>query len=321
MSETTTVVRNPRRIWEQLDRLFDWAGTRNTPMAPANLAALRESVTEELNRVIERAEALEKVPLLQEVSVEKNGLRTVVIDMRDGTTRTFETRVDYFDQAPGMPETAEALIAEAQAAAEEQKAIAAREAARAESSVVDTEEFQRKIRDATLRAERAEADLVAEHQLTEMQAGLLGANAQRVAEADERIRTLEQRFPEVTQRAERAETALQRVNALHEAQARQFSVETERANLAEQRFAGAEAERVEWRARWLAETRAFNESVPPLTQLLAERTRSLESLESAAEAAKALLGQKRFADDAKAAKVAQALADALALRSDRSVGE
>lgn len=322
MSETTVVQRDIRRVWEQLERLFDWAGTRSTPMAPANLSALRETVTAELDRIIERAEALEQVPLLREVTVdEKDGMRTVVIDMRDGTTRTFQTRVDFFDRAPEMPETSEALIAQAQAEAEEQRAIAAAATARAEGSTVDVEEFHRRIGDVTARAERAEADLVAEHQLTETQADLLATATQRGKEADERIRALEQRIPELTQRAERAEDNLQRVNALHEAQAQQISVETNRANLAERRFAAAEAERVEWRDRWLVETKAMNDALPPLAKLLTERTASLEALEQAAEQAKALLSLKKFADEPKAAKVSEALGDALAMRSDRGAGE
>jgi hypothetical protein len=321
MSEATVAQRDVRRVWEQLERLFDWAGTRNTPMAPANLAILREQVTTELTHIIERADALEQVPLLREVKLEDDGMRSVTIDMRDGKTRTFQTRVDWFDTAPGIPESVEALIAQAQAEAEVQKTLAAQESARAESNTVDAEKYENAIRDAASRAERAEADLVEERQLSEMQSGLLAASAQRETEYKERIRIVEKRLVETTQRAERVETTLQEANTLHQTQADRVSRETERANLAEARYAAAEAERVEWRSRWLVETKALNEALPPLAQLLVERTASLEALEKAAEQAKALLGLKRFEKDEKAAQVSQALADALSTRSDRSAGE
>lgn len=321
MSETTVPQKDIRKIWEQLERLFDWAGTRSTPMAPANLASLREQVTIELNRVIERADALEQIPLLLEVEIdEKDGMRNVVIDMRDGTTRTFQTRVDWFDRAPGMPESAEALIAEAQAIAEEQRAIASREAARAKDNVVDYSAYEARIQDVTIRAERAEADLVAERGLNETQAERMAASAQRAEVAEERVRGLGQRIIEITQRAERAERALQGANSIHETYVAQTAGETERANLADQRYAAAEAERFEWRTRYLSETKVVNDALPSLAHLLVERTQSLEALEAAAAKAVALLGLKRFEKDTKASEIGEALQDALALRSDRSGG-
>lgn len=317
MSETTVARRDIKRIWEQLERLFDWAGTRSTPMAPANLAALRETVTEELNRVIDRAESLEQVPLLREVEIKEDGMRSVVIDMRDGTTRTFQTRVDWLDTAPGLPETAEALIAEAQAEAEMQRMIANQEAAKAKSSVVDAAGYEQRIQEATIRGDHAEADLEDERTLREAQASLLATAAQRAEEADERIKVLEQRVVEATQRAERAELNVKNANSVHETQAQQILAETERANRAEQRLVAAEAERVEWRSRFLAENAVVNDALPALSKLLVERTTSLEATEDAASEARALLSLKKFEKDAKAAAVVKALDDALQMRSDR----
>jgi len=99
---TTDAQRDSRKVWTYLERLFDWAGTRSKPMSPTDLDDIRGQVTEGFERLVERADELERVPLLREVVEEDDGTKTVVIDMRDGTTKMFQTRVDWLGGAPTL---------------------------------------------------------------------------------------------------------------------------------------------------------------------------------------------------------------------------
>ena len=104
MTSWTDAQRDSRRTWSQLERLFDWAANRSKPMPPSDLASIRAQVTENLDRLVERADALERAPLLLGVSEEEDGTKTVVFDMRDGTTQKFQTRVSWLDSSPTLPE-------------------------------------------------------------------------------------------------------------------------------------------------------------------------------------------------------------------------
>ena len=95
----TDAQRDSRKAWTYLERLFDWAGTRSKPMPTSDLVIIRDQVTEALGRLVDRADVLERAPMLREVLTEDDGTKTVVIDMRDGTTRRFQTRVDWLDAA------------------------------------------------------------------------------------------------------------------------------------------------------------------------------------------------------------------------------
>lgn len=68
-------------------------------MPASDLAAIRDEVTGGLERLVNRADELERAPMLREVITDADGTKTVVIDMRDGSTRKFQTRVDWFDTA------------------------------------------------------------------------------------------------------------------------------------------------------------------------------------------------------------------------------
>lgn len=99
MTLVTDAQRDSRKAWTYLERLFDWAGTRSKPMPASDLVIIRDQVTEALGRLVDRADALERAPMLREVLAEDDGTKTVVIDMRNGTTRRFQTRVDWLDAA------------------------------------------------------------------------------------------------------------------------------------------------------------------------------------------------------------------------------
>jgi hypothetical protein len=68
-------------------------------MPPGDLVIIRDRVTGGFERLVNRVDALERVPILLEVLEEGDGNKTVVIDMRDGTTRRFQTRIDWLDTA------------------------------------------------------------------------------------------------------------------------------------------------------------------------------------------------------------------------------
>lgn len=128
--------RDFRRIQSNLEKLAAWAGTRREPMSVTNLTAIREQLATDLERLTSRSEILEKTPVL--LSVED---KTVTIDMRDGTTRSFETLVDYLETPP-----VDYRIADARAAVEEQR--------------VFVEEAHARERDALQRADEAKAESV-----------------------------------------------------------------------------------------------------------------------------------------------------------------
>ena len=116
----TDAQRDSQKAWTYLERLFDWAGTRSKPMPPSDLDVIREQVTGSLDRLVKRADALERAPMLREVIEDHEGTKTVVIDMRDGSTRKFQTRVDWFDSSPRLSDP---ISPEARDRIEEQTAI------------------------------------------------------------------------------------------------------------------------------------------------------------------------------------------------------
>jgi hypothetical protein len=93
--------RDASAIQTNLERLLNWAGSRYTPMEKVQLDAIRRDVEENLRRLASKAATMETTPLLLAVTQDGEGVRTVVIDMRDGTTRTFQTMVDFLDAAVG----------------------------------------------------------------------------------------------------------------------------------------------------------------------------------------------------------------------------
>lgn len=119
----TDAQRDSQKAWTYLERLFDWAGTRSKPMPPSDLDVIREQVTGSLDRLVKRADALERAPLLREVIKDEDGTKTVVIDMRDGSTRKFQTRVDWFDSSPRLSDPISPELLEARDRIEEQTAI------------------------------------------------------------------------------------------------------------------------------------------------------------------------------------------------------
>lgn len=119
----TDAQRDAQKVWTYLERLFDWAGTRSKPMPPSDLDVIREQVTENLDRIVDRADELERAPMLREVIEDHDGTKTVVIDMRDGSTRKFQTRVDWFDGAPTLADPVPAELIEVRDRIEEQAAI------------------------------------------------------------------------------------------------------------------------------------------------------------------------------------------------------
>lgn len=127
----TDAQRDSQKAWTYLERLFDWAGTRSKPMPPSDLDVIREQVTENLDRIVRRADALERAPMLLEVIAEPDGTKTVVIDTRDGSTRKFQTRVDWFDNSPTLTDPVPAELIEVRDRLYEQILLTKEEAGKA----------------------------------------------------------------------------------------------------------------------------------------------------------------------------------------------
>jgi hypothetical protein len=101
-------------------------------------------VTDVLQRLVDRADALERSPLLREVVSEEDGTKTVVIDMRDGTTRKFQTRVDWFDNSQTLSDPVSPELLELRENYDDQVLLAQAETRRAvalEGRVAELEEL------------------------------------------------------------------------------------------------------------------------------------------------------------------------------------
>lgn len=111
--------RDARRIQSNLDKLIAWASVRREPMPQATLKVIKESLATDFERLVHRSEILEQTPMLVSVEHGENGAKTVTIDMRDGTTRSFQTLVDFLSTPP-----VDYRIADALATAEEAQRVA-----------------------------------------------------------------------------------------------------------------------------------------------------------------------------------------------------
>lgn len=92
------VEQDARKVRLHIEKLYDWAGTKSSLMPESDLAFIRGEITTGLDRLIDRSLMLENTPMLR--SMDKNlttHVNTVVLDMRDGTTATFETLVSIND--------------------------------------------------------------------------------------------------------------------------------------------------------------------------------------------------------------------------------
>ncbi len=149
--------RDARRIQSNLEKLTAWAGSRREPMSVSNLTTIKEQLSTDLERLASRSEILERTPVLLTVEMTSSDTKIVTIDMRDGTTRSFETLVDYLETP-----LVDYRIADAQAAVEEATVFVneaqARERAalqRADEIVAENTELRNRLSAATVVIDQA----------------------------------------------------------------------------------------------------------------------------------------------------------------------
>ena len=274
----TDAQRDSRKAWTYLERLFDWAGTRSKPMPVSDLVIIRDQVTEALGRLVDRADALERAPMLREVLAEDDGTKTVVIDMRDGTTRRFQTRVDWLDTADTLsdpPVSSEVL------------------------------ELRDRLRDQILLTESENAlARDCEKQVTGLQERLstterdLSDLRERSSALDDAlVRDYEQQVSALHERLSTAERDLSVLQELLSSAERDLSDLREQSSAEEERRAGSEGaeavveekirrlieERDEWKQRWATASKVIDESLPAIAEILAERTAELEDVRAELE--------------------------------------
>ena len=138
----TDAQRDSRKVWTYLERLFDWAGTRSKPMPASDLATIRDQVSEGLGRLVDRADALERAQMLREVLTDDDGTKTVVVDMRDGSTRKFQTRVDWLDTSYLLADPISPDLVELRDKYDEQAALIAEQTAKGISLDILVSELQ-----------------------------------------------------------------------------------------------------------------------------------------------------------------------------------
>lgn len=197
MSETNAQ-RELARVRVALEKLYAWTGTKSSPMPESDLRVIKEQIGGELDRLVARSDMLELAPLLREVTTNpKDGIRTVTFDMRDGTSRSFQTMVDWLDSAPvAEQEFDQRELMEAREFAESQRelifiateraAVALQQAAEAEERAVKAETAfaeEREARD----DERAAAAAREEDFRTEI---LSLVSSDRIIELEQEVETL-----------------------------------------------------------------------------------------------------------------------------------
>lgn len=200
MSETNAQ-RELGRIRVALEKVYAWAGTKSSPMPEVDLKTIKEQIGGELDRLVARSDMLELAPLLREVTVNpKDGIRTVTFDMRDGTTRSFQTMVDWFDSAPvAEQEFDQAELMEAREMAESQRQLVFVATERATLAL-------EKAAEAEARALKAEQDFV---EMREANDDELSAALAREEDLKAEIQTLvsSDRIAELEQENEELRTA------------------------------------------------------------------------------------------------------------------
>lgn len=118
---STNSEKDVAKIGQSLEKLLNAA---SSTMPASDLEHLRNQIVGDLEGLSDRVGELEKVPMLREVSrsaTDDDHVRTVVLDMRDGSTRTFQTEVDWLDAAPILNGSGSKDLAKAEAARDRAK--------------------------------------------------------------------------------------------------------------------------------------------------------------------------------------------------------
>lgn len=275
MKSVSDAQRDSQRVWSYLDRLFDWAGNRNKPMPPSDLLEIRSQVTDSLNRLSKRADDLEKAPLLRLVEIDPEGMRTVTFDMRDGTTRKFQTRADWFDESPTIGDPVPAEVIELRDQLAEQvgeTAVQAQLAAlaqqeilvlRAEVEAARTSLGDKQVEPSGVSEEEVQARLRAAEELSDAKIKELEQDRDHWrdmhAKAAESVETWRERFTATTK-------TIEEIGAETSAASKTYSAEIVR----------LEVDRDEWKKRYLVAATVIDEALPAITDLLTEKTKELE---------------------------------------------
>lgn len=265
MKTVSDAQRDSQKVWSYLDRLFDWAGNRSKPMPASDLDDIRSQVTEALTRLAKRADELERAPLLRSVEIAPDGTRTITFDMRDGTTRKFQTRVDWFDESPTLSDPVPAEVIELRELLEQQ-------IARTDEEIQKSTALRESLvaRDAQLvAAEHLLVEARDRSALTADEARLAGAQA---VQEDAALQILEAEIDRDRWKAKCLETA-KMIESLPSRE--QEAIENAKGNTEAmvKEIARLEADRDQWKEWHRIASRVIDESLPVIADLLAERTR------------------------------------------------
>jgi len=265
--EDSTFHRDYRRVRTNLERLFDWAGTRNKPMSESNLLSLRSQVTSDLDRIVDRGARLERAPSLISVSTDAEGIRTVVMDMKDGTTRSFQTRVDWIDSAISFERSDVVDVG----TYEDQSRLLDREVDRAESAEV-------RVSSEAERADAAEALVEKVRAQLNLYIDNLDECKSLLTEARKRVAAAAGRVSHQTERADAAENQARTVEAqlnrseekLEECEQRLSSLvgERDRADRADSLVADLESKLENCKEQHKAAVKVIDDALPAISEYL-----------------------------------------------------
>lgn len=253
--------RDSQRAWAYLDRLFDWAGNRSKPMPVSDLAEIRTHVIESLDRLVDRADDLERAPLLKSVEVASDGMRTVSIDMRDGTRRKFQTRADWFDDSPTLADPVPAEVIELRDRLLDQVAKTTeqtRKSAELQESIVSLE-AQLQAAQMLLAEARDRSNTTIVEAREEGAQSVSQEAREKIAELEIERDEWQERYTKAIRRMDEIEASVSKVDA---------SISSRAAEL--------EEERDMWERKYYTALKVVDEALPAISDLLAERTKELE---------------------------------------------